>query len=134
MLYVGVALVVFVLVLVIRALNFNPKEVEKIDFIKPNFDYDKLVVNMADMIKCKTVSYLEEDKIDYNEFYRLQDLVKIKYPLLNEKAEFIKVEKTGLIFKLKGKDSSKANIVMAHYDVVPVCQELWSVDSFSALI
>ena len=132
--YILLAILLFVLILVVRALRFKPKQIKREEAVKPNFDYEKYKNDMIDLIKCKTVSYIDESLQDFDEFYRLQDILKVKFPLLHEKAELTKIDKTGLLYRIKGRDSSKANVLMAHYDVVPVVQELWTQDAFSGII
>ena len=51
------AIGLLVLVLVVRALLFNPKAQRPISEEAVNFDRDQTVENLAQLVRCKTISY-----------------------------------------------------------------------------
>ena len=103
----------------------------------------KICSDMCRMIQCKTVSNLDESKVDWSEFEKFTTLLREAFPTIYSTCEFFKVGKTGLVHKISGKatqDSSVAPdsvaqnhaiVLMAHYDVVPVEEENWAFNPFA---
>ncbi len=129
----GVVLL-FVLVLILRTLFFKPDN--NTAAIKPQRDLnrEKILENFSDMIKCKTISFVDEDLVDFEEFKKFQNLIFERYPNIKGASEFLKIGKTGLLFKIKGASNEAPTVLMAHYDVVPTEDELWSFPAFEGLI
>lgn len=98
---------------------------------------EKICTDMCNMIKCRTVSDLEDDKVDWAEFEKFQGLLKQAFPKLYSECSFYKVRKTGLVHKISGQKDNTAYrvdhavILMAHYDVVPTDQEAWDFPPFA---
>lgn len=128
------ALLLFIGIILIRTIRFKPEPV-KISKAEPvNLDADKIVRDMADMIRCKTVSNRNEALVDRGEFVKFENLLKERFPGIHEKCTLEKIGKTGLLYCLKGKSGDKPSVCMAHYDVVPVEEEGWSKPAFEGLI
>lgn len=131
----GGLVVVFILFIVIRTILFKPKKSKTALASEVKFDHDRAIYTLQELIKLKTISYKDEAKEDYEEFLKLEEQVKILFPLVNKVCKFTKVSKKSLVFYWKGLEQTKEPIVlMSHYDVVPVEEELWDVDPFSGLI
>lgn len=131
---ITVSLIIFLLVIVIRALNFKPLPIPESLEQKVEIDREKVVNDMVAMIRCKTVSNRDEKLVDREEFIKFQELLKERFPLVHEKATLEHIGKTGLLYTLKGENSDKPSVCMAHYDVVPVDEELWTKPAFDGLI
>ena len=129
-----VALVVFLAVLVIRALNFKPKAQPKVFDNEEVFDGDKIVSNLAELVKCKTVSYTDSALEDEGEFEKLISLLPELYKNVFGVCEFKTLPDRALLFKWKGKNDGDPAVLMAHYDVVPVNEEMWDEPPFDAKI
>lgn len=127
-------LFVFVIIPVIRAVRFRPKKEKTYPDFPVQFDEDKAVSDLAEMIRCKTVSDTDESLEDDAEFEKFEALLPRLFPKVHETCEFTKLSKRSLLFRWKGKDSSKARVLMAHYDVVSVEQSLWQKPAFDAII
>jgi len=84
----------FVLILVIRALRFKPEVLPPVAEEPVALDHDKIVQDMADMIRCATVSYQDEDLIDRNEFAKFEALLPERFPRIYAACSFEKVGKT----------------------------------------
>lgn len=123
-----------VLVVIVRAVMFKPTNCEKYEEEDIQINEEKAINDLAEMIRCKTVSYYDDDKIDKSEFEKFRQLLKDLYPTVNEKAELEYLAKTGVLYKVKGKSSEKPSVFMAHYDVVPVEEEYWQKPAFDGLI
>ncbi len=127
-------LVVLIGVILIRAILFKPQPVEKSQASAIALNEDKIVADMVDMIRCKTVSNRNEELVDRREFAKFEALLQERFPNIHKSCTFEKVGKTGLLYFLPGKSSEKPSVCMAHYDVVPVEEEGWSKPAFEGLI
>ena len=129
-----IALVALIAVLVSNTLKFTPEPKE--ESVKENviFDGDVAVSNLAELVKCKTVSYYDKEKEDDKEFKKLLNKLPKLYPNVFKACEYMTFEDRGILFKWKGKKKGDATVLMAHYDVVPVEEEQWTKPAFTALI
>ncbi len=128
------AIVVFIAVLVIRAAAFKPKAQPEIDTYEVNFNKDKAVRDLSELVRCKTVSYRDPSLEDDAEFEKLIALLPSLYPNVNKVCEFTRLENRGLLFRWAGKKSDAPAVMMAHYDVVPVNEDLWDTPAFEGII
>lgn len=131
---VAAALVLFIAVLVGRAVAFKPKREEPAGEEPVRCDEAKAVFDLAEMIRCKTVSDTDESKEDDAEFEKFEKLLPRLFPEVHRVCEFQKLGRRSLLFRWKGKDSSVSRVLMAHYDVVSVEQSLWQKPAFDAVI
>lgn len=125
---------VLLAVILVRAALFKPEEVLPADPEALTLNEDKIIADMVEMIRCKTVSNREEALVDRGEFAKFEALLKERFPNIHEKCTLEKVGKTGLLYHLPGKSPQKPSVCMAHYDVVPVEEEGWSKPAFEGLI
>ena len=118
-------IIIFLAVLLIRAAMFKPHEELTPSGDRIELDNDRIVNDMVQMIRCKTVSYNDESLIDKAEFKKFQDLLPQLYPGVHEKCprEFVGVN--GMLYHWKGKSAEKPVVLMSHYDVVPVEESQW---------
>lgn len=129
-----VVILVFILTVFIRALLFNPLKVTNYQEEKINTDTEKIIKDMCDMIKCKTVSNRDESLVDLQEFEKFEKLLAERFPLIHKNCSLQKLGKNGLLYKLEGKSSEKPSVCMAHYDVVPVDEQGWDKPAFEGLV
>ena len=127
-------IVAFLLVLIIRALNFNPKAQTKVFENEEVFDGDKIVSSLQSLVRCKTVSNADPALEDEAEFKKLISLLPTLYPNVFKVCEFKELPDRALLFLWKGKSEGDPAVLMAHYDVVPVNEEMWERDPFGAEI
>ncbi len=128
-------LVVFLAIIFIRALLFRPKDnIHEYDSKDISLNEEKIVRDMADMIKCKTVSHRDPAMNDKAEYEKFENLLKERFPVIHEKSVLKKLGNSGLLYFIKGKSSKEPSVCMAHYDVVPVEEELWTKPAFDGLI
>ncbi len=133
-LIIPAVIIVFLLVLIIRALNFNPKAQPKVFENEEIFDGDKVIKNLQSLVRCKTVSYSDPALEDDGEFKKLISLLPELYPNVFKVCEFKELPDRALLFLWKGKNSGDPAVLMAHYDVVPVNEDMWEKDPFGAEI
>ena len=122
---------VFLAVLVIRALLFTPKPQPKLEADPIDFDKDAAVAALQKLVRCKTVSNVDHTLEDDAEFEKLVGLLPELYPDIWKASTFTRFPDRGLLLHWKGKASDKPAVMMAHYDVVPVDDPyLWEKDPF----
>ncbi len=125
-----VILAAFILFLLIRTILFKPATENK-EFTKaPDFDKDKTIDRLAKLIKCKTVSHKDSGLEDEAEFQKLIALLPQLYPNVFKTCEYKELPDRALLFKWWGKSDKTPVVLMAHYDVVPVNDELWDKPPF----
>ena len=124
----------FLAVLVIRALCFKPKAQRPIDESPVTFEQDAAVAALQKMVQCKTISYNDPALEDDGEFHKLIDLLPSLYPRVFEACSLQKLPGRALLFRWPGKSAEKPAVLMAHYDVVPVREELWDKPPFAGII
>lgn len=129
-----IALVCLIAIIVIRTLQFTPVKMSAVESERISVNQEKIVTDMVDMIRCKTVSNREEAFVDRAEFAKFEKLMEERFPHIYQQCEFTKIGKTGLLYYLKGKSNQKPSVCMAHYDVVPVEEEGWSKPAFDGMI
>ena len=124
----------FVAVILVRTLTFKPKAQPAISNEEVSFDKDGAVNALAELVKCKTISYTDHSLEDDGEFEKLISKLPALYPQVFEKCDFQQLADRGLLFKWPGKTASEPAVLMAHYDVVPVNEDQWEKPAFEAII
>lgn len=130
----GAFIAVSLVVIVIRAILFVPpkKESEKVAPIIVNTE--KAMSDLSEMIKCKTISHIDKSLEDEAEFARFEALLPTLFPAVYKKCSFEKVSDRSLLFKWEGKRHDAPTVLMSHYDVVSVNEELWDKEPFSGVM
>ncbi len=127
-------LAVFFAVVLIRTAQFKPKAQPAISTEEVTFDKDAAVRNLAELVKCKTISYSDSSLEDDAEFEKLIAKLPGLYPNVFKTCEFSQFPDRALLFRWPGKCAGDAAVMMAHYDVVPVNEENWEKPPFDAII
>ena len=131
---VAAVLLILILTVVIRTLCFKPREVE-IGASEPvSVNTEKAIGDLAEMIKCKTVSNVDKTLESEEEFDKFKALLPKLFPNIYEKCEFTEVGTRALLYRYAGKSAESPTVFMSHFDVVSVEESLWSVDPFAAVI
>jgi len=128
------ALLVFVAVIAVRTANFKPKAQPPISDEEVSFDKDAAISALAELVKCKTISYSDHALEDDAEFEKLIGKLPALYPNVFKVCDFQQLPDRALLFKWSGKTAGDPTILMAHYDVVPVNEENWKKPPFEAII
>lgn len=111
-------LLVLIVILLVRTVNYKPKKVEVTSLPKLEVDNELMTKHLQEMIRIPTVSNHDFEKCDKEVFASFPKLLVKNYPLVNEKCDFKKIGNTGLVYHWKGKNSDSPTVLMAHYDVV----------------
>ncbi len=78
----------------------------------------RAVESLAKLITFKTVSVRNEPDASREEFSALRDYLRQRYPNVFKNCTYEEIGNSGILFTLKGKNSSTPSALMAHYDVV----------------
>ncbi len=124
----------FLAVIIVRALCFTPKPQPAISQEAVDFDRQAAVDALAELIKCKTVSYTDHSLEDDAEFEKLIALLPKLYPNVFRVCTFDRLPDRALLLRWPGKIPGDPAVMMAHYDVVPVDEEKWEKPPFAAII
>jgi len=130
----GGALLVFLAVILLRAAAFRPQSEEREQFEEIDLDRDRAVDSLAQLVRCRTVSYRDSALEDDAEFERLIGLLPELYPLVHQSCTLTRLPDRALLYRLAGKEKGAATVLMAHYDVVPVEEEQWEKPPFSGIL
>ncbi len=128
------AFILLLAVILIRTAMFIPKKSITPDEENVTFDRDKVCSNLAELVRCKTVSYYSHEEENEAEFQKLLAMLPCLYPNVFKACEYMELEDRGLLFKWTGKSHDSPSVMMAHYDVVPVNEAGWEKPPFEAII
>ena len=129
----GIVLV-FLAVLAVRAAVFqpHPQSAQTPDPIA--FDKDSAVSSLQQLVRCKTVSNVDPQLEDDAEFQKLIGLLPCLYPDIWKVCTVTQFPDRGLLLHWKGKASDKPSVMMAHYDVVLVVEQMWEKPPFAGIL
>ena len=129
-----VLVLIFLAIILIRALMYKPKTRLVPSTEEVALDEDKIVKDMQELIRCKTISYNDPALIDENEFKKFQDLLPVLYPNIHEKCDRKFLGVNGILYHWKGSEGGDPIVLMSHYDVVPVEEDQWEKPAFEGLV
>ena len=127
-------LLVFIAILVIRAIRFQPKPEPTPSTESVTLDHQKIVTDLQKMIRCKTVSYNDSSLVDVEEFRKFQKLLTLLYPHIHQTCERQFIGVNGILYHWKGQKSGDPAVFMSHYDVVPAEESQWDEPAFEGLL
>ena len=125
---------VFIFVVAFRALRFTPKAQPEVSTEEFKFDKDAAVNALAQLVRCKTVSYNDKSLEDDAEFDKLISLLPGLYPRVFDVCSVRQLPDRALLLRWPGKNHGDPAVMMAHYDVVPVNEENWEKPPFAAIL
>lgn len=127
-------LVILIAVVLIRTANFKPGCKSEVKPEPVEFDRQKAVDNLQQLVRCRTVSNRDPGLEDDAEFEKLIGLLPELYPAFWNKCPLTRFPDRGLLFKWEGQSHERCSVMMAHYDVVPADEDLWTKPPFDAII
>lgn len=131
---VGGILLTLIAIILIRTLNFKPREGAKVYDDKVEVDRDKVTENLRTLVRYKTVSYRDHSLEDDAEFEGMIEKLPSLYPNVYEKCSLTRLPDRALLYKWEGKNHDSPSVLMAHYDVVPVNESMWDKPPFEAIL
>lgn len=103
-----------------------------------DLNYQKAYNDLSEIIKCKTISYINQDEMDINEFKKLHNILNKNFPLVFKNSKVEIINEASILYYIEGSDKTLDPILlMAHIDVVPDNKEddnKWDFDAFSGEI
>lgn len=129
-----ILLIAFLAVLTIRAARFQPKPGPSVMEGEEQFDKDRSVSCLQELVRCKTISYHDPALEDDGEFEKLIAMLPNLYPNVFKICRFDRMPDRGLLFQWSGKTPGDPAVLMAHYDVVPVNEDGWEKPPFAGVL
>ena len=126
--------VLCVAVVAIRTIRFTPKPQPGVSEETFDFDQEAAVDALAQLVRCKTISYNDKTLEDDAEFEKLISLLPGLYPRVFDVCSFNQLPDRALLLRWPGKTGGDPAVLMAHYDVVPVNEENWEKPPFAAIL
>lgn len=127
-------LIAFLAIILIRAAAFKPMKEINAKREMPDIDKDKAVRDLADMVRCKTISDINDESVDINEFEKFRHLLVERFPEFHRVCTRKLIGKSGILYHWKGSANDKPVVLMAHYDVVPADEKYWDKPAFEGII
>ena len=119
----------------IKAKNFVPEERVNEPYPAERINLERYSKNLSDAIKIKTISNVDESKVDWAAFDELHALFEERYPLIHKTLKKEVVGKASLLYTWEGKNPDLDPIaLLGHQDVVPVSagtEQDWEHEPFS---
>ncbi len=128
------AIGVLLIVLIARAAAFTPKAQSSETPDPVQFDKDRAVEALQQLVRCKTISCSDPSLEDDSEFTKLIDLLPTLYPRVFGFCTLTQLPDRALLFHWRGKSDSAPSVMMAHYDVVSVNESSWDKPPFAGII
>lgn len=127
-------LVIGIAVMLVRTLRFKPAAEDE-EEIPPVFvNSEKATHDLAEMIKCKTVSNRDRALEDEAEFDKFKALLPTLFPSVFAKCTLEYPTDRSILLHWKGKKSDSPTVLMSHFDVVSVVEEDWEKPAFDGII
>lgn len=130
---IAVILLAFCTVLTVRTLRFTPPTPTRISTDAVQVDGARAAESLAAMLQCKTIASIDPAQTDHTEYQAFEAVLLDRYPLVHANLIRTKHGETGLLYHLKGETSDAPAVLMAHYDVVPAEESLWTRPAFDGL-
>ena len=127
-------LVIFVGILLIRACMFKPRAIEKPAIEDVSVNAERATDNLAQMIRCKTVSSRDASRVDEAEFEKFRRLLGELFPTVHRVCTPERIGPSGILYTIKGKSDAAPLVFMSHYDVVPAHEEEWEKPAFAGIL
>ncbi len=119
----------------VKAKKFVPEKRTAEPLPEERIDVERYTKNLSDAIKIKTISNVDEEKVDWSQFDALHQLFEERYPLLHKTLKKEVVGKASLLYTWEGKNPDlKPIALLGHQDVVPISDgtlQDWEHEPFS---
>lgn len=120
------AFALFVVITFIRAAFFKIKRPEVEPMPKERVDEERVQRHLSEAIQIKTISNVDENKVDWGEFERFHAYLEKEFPLTHKTLKREVVSKASLLFTWEGKNPALDGIaLLSHQDVVPISEGTW---------
>lgn len=127
------AFVIFVCVLVLRALTYKPHALAEVKPESVFINKERAVETLAELIRCKTVSDRNKENECEAEFDKFKEILPKLFPNVFNVCNAEYVGDRAILVKWSGKSSDSPTVLMSHYDVVSVIEEDWQKPAFEGI-
>ena len=127
-------LVALIAVLTVRALLFKPKKLDAPTSEAVFVNTEKATSDLAQMIRCRTVSDRNRELEDEAEFIKFKTLLPTLFPKVYEECEYTELGDRAILFRWSGKSHDTPVVLMAHYDVVSAVEDEWERPPFEGVL
>ncbi|MDF2672950.1 MAG: hypothetical protein K0R09_1215 [Clostridiales bacterium] len=139
MTYIIIGIIAFLIaVIIFRTLSFRPKKITLTSIEEGKLDINRAAEHLSGAVKIKTISCSDYSKVDWKEFKRLIEYIRMTYPMVHEKLQTEIINEYSILYRWKGKNERALPVLLtAHLDVVPVengTEGDWSFPPFSGEI
>lgn len=131
---IAAAILIFLAVIIIRAARFTPKPQPVPSEKEIPLNEQKIISDMQEMLRCKTVSYQDASLICEEEFEKFRNLLVKLYPEIHKKCERQFLGVNGILYHWKGQKAGSPVVLMSHYDVVPAEESQWEKPAFEGIL
>ena len=131
---VGAILLTLIIVIIARTLAFKPKATFIPEGDELEFDGERALMNLRELVMCRTISSYDSEEEDDAEFEKFIALIPRLYPAFAEKCPLMRFDGRALLFKWEGKTHDAPSVMMSHYDVVGVDEAAWEKPPFGGVI
>lgn len=112
-----------IIITAVRAAFFKIKRPEVKPMPKERVDEERVARHLTEAIKIKTISNVDENKVDWNEFDRFHAFLEREFPLTHKTLKREVISKASLLFTWEGKNPELDGIAfLSHQDVVPISE------------
>lgn len=125
-------LILFALILCLRAWRFTPPEYIQPEISDIPINQDAAIAHLQAMVRCKTIS--AEGLREESEFEKFRALLPQCYPHVFTHCTAERVDTTGLLIRWQGKSAEQPVVFLSHYDVVPADENAWEKPPFEAVL
>lgn len=124
--------VLFFILLCVQAARFRPPATPTPAADAIPVDGEQAVSHLQAAIRCRTVS--EESLRVEAEFEKFRSLLPEFYPRLFSTGNVERIDRTGLLIRIPGRESRSPAVFLGHYDVVPAEVTGWEKPPFAAVL
>ena len=111
------------LVTLVRAAFWTPGRTESEPLPDEAVDVEKYRKDLSDAIRIKTISNVDTDKVDWDEFEKLHKLFEERFPLVHKHLKREEISLASLLYTWEGtKPDLEPIALLGHQDVVPVAE------------
>lgn len=113
----------FIVITLIRAAFWTPEKISSELLDEENVDVEKYRRDLSAAIQIPTISKVNPDEVDWDEFQKLHRLFEERFPLVYKNLSCEEISLASLLFTWKGKNPDLEPIaLLGHQDVVPVAE------------
>ena len=128
------AVFIFLSVILIRAARFTPKPQPVPSEKEITLNEEKIVSDMQEMLRCKTVSYHDASLVNQEEFKKFKNLLPKLYLGIHSCCERVLLDINGILYHWKGLKEGRPVVLMSHFDVVPAEESQWEKPALEGIL